>query len=119
MRIMEYLKDRLTGKAPKGAKRSKDWRRVRKDFLKLNPECASCGGTKKLEVHHIQAFHERPDLEVDPENLITLCTRKKYGINCHLHNGHKGYFRDINPDVIKSASDSFSYLKARHGKTGR
>lgn len=44
-------------------------------------------------------FHEAPELELEPSNLMTLCERKKYGINCHLLVGHLGDYRRINPDV--------------------
>lgn len=36
--------------------------------------CATCGGTRRLAVHHIVPRCERPDLTFEPENLITLCT---------------------------------------------
>lgn len=94
--IYQILKDRIQGKAPKGARRSSKWRALRKDFLARNPQCAVCGGTKKVEVHHIVPFHLAPDMELDETNLLPLCERKKYGINCHLLIGHQGNYRDVN-----------------------
>ena len=96
-----YIKDRITGKAPKGAKRSRGWRKLRREFVKNNAQCAVCGTTKKLEVHHIIPFHIAPDLELDPANLITLCDGKgKYGSrSCHLLFGHLGNFQGVNANL--------------------
>jgi len=63
-----------------------------------------CGGVKKIEVHHIIPFSQNPELELDPNNLITLCETKKYGINCHLLIGHCGNYRWSNPDVVQDAN---------------
>ena len=101
--LWEDANDRLTGKAPKGAKRSSQWGKVRDAFLKKNPSCACCGGTKTLRVHHIVPFHEQPSLELVETNLITLCEAKKYGINCHLLLGHLGNWRRWNATVVFSA----------------
>jgi len=98
MSILATVKDKLSGKIPKGKKRSKNWRKVRREHLKNNPICAICHGKKKLEVHHIIPFHLAPELEEKKSNLITLCERKKYGINCHLLVGHLGNYRRANPN---------------------
>lgn len=78
-------------------KRSPKWRKVRKQHIKNNPECFACGSKRKLEVHHIKDFSSNPELELDPNNLVTLCSA---GCECHLTFGHLGSFRSINPDVI-------------------
>jgi 5-methylcytosine-specific restriction endonuclease McrA len=83
------------------AERSPKWAKVRKDFLKLNPTCAVCGGSLKLEVHHIKVFHLFPELELEPNNLITLCENGKMGVNCHLSFGHLGSYKSYN-ETIKS-----------------
>ena len=97
MNILEKLNDRITGKAPKGSKRSSEWASARKEHLRISPYCAVCGSSKKVRVHHIIPFHIAPYLELDPTNLVTLCENKKYGINCHLLIGHLGNFRRTNP----------------------
>lgn len=95
---------RLTKKLKEqGKKRSGSWPRVRRDFLKKNPRCVVCGGNKKLEAHHILPFHSHPELELDENNLITLCENKKEGIFCHLFVGHLGSFRSYNVQVIQDA----------------
>ncbi len=73
------------------------------------------GGTKKVEVHHIQPFHIRPDLELDPSNLLTLCEAKRYGVNCHLAWGHAGDYRAVNTDVERDAERWASLLDRRKG----
>ena len=101
--IVEEITDRLQGKAPKGAKRSPEWREVRGLFIIENPTCFICESTSKLTVHHLIPFHLAPDLELDPDNFMTLCQNKKYGINCHLLVGHLGNFRKINVNCIEDA----------------
>ena len=107
--IIDYLKDRINGKAEKGQKRSSKWRKVRNNFIKKNPRCFVCNGNKKLIVHHIVPFNIAPHLELNEGNLITLCERKKYGINCHLLIGHLGNFRKFNSNF---ENDSY-YWKMR------
>ena len=75
--IVDILKDRITGKAPKGIKRSSKWHKVRAKHLVENLECALCGDSKQLNVHHLVSFHMASDLELDSNNLITLCENKK------------------------------------------
>jgi 5-methylcytosine-specific restriction enzyme A len=90
-------------KAPKGSKRSGQWPKVRREFLKTNTSCAVCGGRLKLEVHHVRPFHMHPELELDPSNLIVLCENKKDGANCHLLFGHLGSFKSFNASVREDA----------------
>jgi len=97
MNLIEILTDRIKGKAPKGAKRSSKWAKVRKEHLKNNPNCEICGTKGTLRVHHKIPFHIAPDMELNKNNLVTLCENKKYGINCHLLLGYIGNFKRINP----------------------
>ena len=83
--------------------RSPEWSKVRNQFLRENPYCAVCGGSKNLVAHHIKPFHLFPELELDTENLIPLCEAKKYGVNCHLFVGHLGNFRRFNEHVVADA----------------
>jgi 5-methylcytosine-specific restriction protein A len=83
-----------------GKKRSAHWSSVRNAHIDKQPNCQVCGGSKDLQVHHVQPFHEHPELELDPNNLITLC---ESGTNCHLNYGHAGNFRGYNPEVVADA----------------
>lgn len=75
--------------------RSHKWPAVQKLHLKFHPVCECCGSSKKLNVHHMKPFHLFPELELDLNNLITLCMDKE----CHLKIGHGGNFKDYNPNV--------------------
>lgn len=77
---------------------------MRRAFLARNPSCAVCGGRKGLNVHHIEPFHLRRDLELRASNLITLCEGNRT-INCHLRFGHLGnYARKYNPRIRTEAA---------------
>ena len=79
--------------------RSGRWATVRRQHLEREPACAACGRAKDLEVHHIRPYHERPELELDPENLVTLCADP-----CHLTFGHLLNFTRSNPHVREDAA---------------
>jgi len=85
------------------AERSSQWPALRKQHIKKQPCCMACGSCKKPEVHHIVPVHLAPQLELDPENLITLCD--KY---CHFIFGHLMNYKSWNVDVLE---DSKAYLK--------
>jgi 5-methylcytosine-specific restriction endonuclease McrA len=97
MSIIREAIDIFTGKAPEGARRSKEWAKVRKAHLQLYPACACCGGTKKCEVHHIIPFHVCQELELMAHNLLTLCEAKK----CHLAMGHLYSYKSYNKEVLQ------------------
>lgn len=99
------LIDNKSEKHPPEAKRSDKWPTARKDYLKDHPNCAVCGGDKKLEVHHKRPFHIHPELELDPNNFITLCENDKNGVNCHLLVGHLGNFKSVNLSVETDAAE--------------
>ena len=103
--LLKHIQDRIAGKIPAGKKRSGHWPAVRKAHLEKNPTCAVCGGKDMLEVHHRLPFHLNPNLELDPNNLITLCESGNNGINCHLAFGHLGNFKSYNKDVEKDTSE--------------
>lgn len=100
MQLLTDIIDKIQGKLPLKLRRSSQWKDVRNKFINEYNVCAVCGGKDNLEVHHIIPFHIAPELELDEDNLITLCERKKYGINCHLFIGHLGNYKRYNPDVI-------------------
>ena len=104
MPIIKHLIDATKGKHPIGTARSGKWPKVRKHHLENHPVCAVCGGAELLEVHHIRPFHLHPELELDPENLVTLCEAKKGGVNCHLFVGHLGSYRSFNTAVVTDAA---------------
>ena len=104
MEIVKHLIDATKGKHPIRTARSGKWPTVRKHHLDANPVCAVCGSKKMLEVHHIWPFHLHPDLELDPENLVTLCETKTGGVNCHLFFGHLGNYKSFNTAVLADSA---------------
>jgi 5-methylcytosine-specific restriction endonuclease McrA len=98
---LRSIESRLREKK-KEKQRSPECRRVRDEHLEKFPMCEACGTTKELQVHHIKPFHLDPHLELDEDNLITLCMAK---FNCHLNIGHGGSFNMYNPNVIQDSRD--------------
>lgn len=103
--MLTRAKDILQGKVPVSSpRRSSKWPKVRNEHLAKCPKCEVCGGTKKLNVHHIKPYNHFPELELEPTNLVTLCEAKLKGVNCHLWFGHLGNYREINPNVIQDST---------------
>lgn len=80
--------------------RSKHWPEVERAFLREHPTCQICGGREDLNVHHRVPVSyilplKRPELELEPLNLATLCSA---GDNHHLLIGHLNYFESFNPN---------------------
>ena len=91
--------------------RSPEWPDVREKHLQAQPSCQACGVADHLQVHHIQPFHLRPELELDPANLITLC--EKPGHDCHFVFGHYHDWYSWNADVIADVAAYLAKEKAR------
>jgi len=79
--------------------RSARWQRLRARHLQANPLCARCeakgGATIATEVHHVMPCGEDPQLQMDPNNLESLCRE------CHgplKGNDSRGYSREIGLD---------------------
>jgi len=96
-----------------GVARSSSWDKVAAIHLEKNPTCACCGGTKKRQVHHIQPFHDSPELELEPANLITLCTDGPCNLNCHFVIGHLGNTKCSNPNVVQDAAYMLKRFSSR------
>jgi 5-methylcytosine-specific restriction endonuclease McrA len=76
--------------------RSDRWPKVRALKIAVTPLCESCGGTKRLQVHHVRPFHLDPTLELDMSNLIVLCMGP---LECHERLGHGDDFKAYNPKI--------------------
>jgi hypothetical protein len=79
---------------------------VREVYLAHHPSCEACGGWQKLEVHHILSFYLAPELELDEDNLITLCRKSSVvsGLPCHRLFGHLGNYQLCNESVRADAA---------------
>lgn len=82
--------------------RSSQWPTARRNHLRLHPACAACGGVHCVQVHHKQPFHLHPELELDPNNFITLCECSPG--DDHLRIGHLGNWKSFNPHVVEDAA---------------
>jgi hypothetical protein len=94
--------------------RSPKWSATRKTFLDVHTSCAFCNSTTLLQVHHMQPFHLKPALELDPKNLIVLCMGPN---ECHLLVGHGDNFQKYNPyiaaDMLNVRAGSITLLEAQ------
>lgn len=87
-----FLRKADPGVVAAGVPRSSAWPKVRAAHLQANASCEACGQRDALEVHHVQPFHLRPELELDPTNLMTLCADP-----CHIVHGHLMAWSRHNP----------------------
>lgn len=113
-----------------GISRSPKWPEAEKEHKSVEPHCVNCKpGTNLqagLQVHHIFPFHycialDRPDLELDQRNLITLCEDEADhpGENHHLLVGHLDDFQSSNLDVVADAKTTFFGMNAEHIRSDR
>lgn len=110
--MLEWILNLFSVDRTFGATRSNQWPAVRAAHLAQFPNCAVCGGNKKVEVHHKQPFHINPALELDPSNLITLCEGSGNG-NHHLLFGHLGDFKSVNAEVEVDSKVWFGKIATR------
>ena len=103
-RFFTAIKEALIGKPL--IVRSRKWPTVRKNYLKTHTACAACGGSARLEVHHIKPFHLYRELELDPTNFIVLCEDENK--KCHLFIGHNGNWKTSNLNVVEDAKRSLA-----------
>lgn len=110
-----------TAKPKLSKRRHKDWPMFRYLILGKRPRCAYCGTTKKVELHHIEPYHEAPERELDPANVIPLCESIS---NCHLTQGHLGNYMQANPTIKNDCeqyqakkSDANKIMKERRKRT--
>ena len=65
-------------------RKSNRWTAVRLDALRRDGwQCVKCGARGRLEVDHIQAVRDRPDLAYEVDGLQTLCRV------CHSRKTHQ------------------------------
>jgi hypothetical protein len=86
--------------------RSGKWPKCRDTFIKGKP-CAACGSTKNLVVHHKVPVHLDPSRELDPVNLIVLCSY------CHFVFGHLHSFLSWNVDIVKDCEKHLEKVRNR------
>lgn len=100
------IAQKLMGESP----RSDKWPKIEKEYLAKQPKCQACNGTQRLNVHHKQPFHIHPELELDLNNLITLCMG---ATECHIRIGHGDDFKMYNPNVVTDAAEILAHPEKR------
>jgi 5-methylcytosine-specific restriction endonuclease McrA len=98
------LFQRFGGRNPK-------WREVRKIHLSIHNCCEVCGKKgsilNPLEVHHIVPVNMDKRLELDTNNLITLCREH------HLLFGHLNSWKSYNQEVKEDSKLWKNKIKSR------
>lgn len=95
-----------------GHERSPEWPRVEREHRLREPACVACGYKGDgIQVHHIKPFHLHPHLELDPDNLVTLC--QVDGREHHLLLGHLDEWASFN-EHVRADAKHFYRKKAAH-----
>ena len=68
----------------------------------VGKSCAVCGGTKKVQAHHLFPRHIWPQLMYDERYWYPLC-RANPTMDCHCIVGHGGNFSGFNPYAVSMA----------------
>ena len=118
--MTDHLDHGAAEAARHGVARSEHWPAVERAVREANPRCAACDPTASeagVQIHHIFPFHYvvalgRPDLELDPRNLISLCETEhdKPAPDHHLLIGHLGNFKEGNLLVREDATGRYHAL---------
>ena len=80
-------------------RRSSQWPKTQREFLRLHPFCRVCRSKEKLEVHHVVPVHVDRSLELVVTNLLTLCRAH------HLLFGHLGDWKSWNENCKQDCED--------------
>lgn len=119
MGIVRHVIDAAKGKHPLRTKRSPHWPTVERKYKAKHPVCEICGYDKHIQVHHKKPFHLHPELELDPDNLISLCEPPGRSFKCHLIFGHVGNWRLFNPRIETDAPYWNTKIKSAHERRKR
>ena len=87
--------------------RSPHWPALEHQHLQQFPECQVCGTREHCEVHHVKPFHLFPELELSPDNLLTLCRVH------HFWHGHYGDWAAWAPHVVVKAASLRAEIRHR------
>jgi hypothetical protein len=82
-----------------GNSRSSHWATLRDQFVDVYSQCAACGSTLDLNVHHIKSVRRYPELELEFTNLITLCRVH------HFQIGHNRNWKNENPNCVQDVRE--------------
>ena len=92
--------------------RSPKWPTMRKRHLIVQPVCQICGHGLGLNVHHVYPVYLFPELELDPDNLITLGEYCPSG-NHHFLFGHFLNWKKYNPRILEVSALFLEAIKKK------
>ena len=110
LKFNKSIDDHLELFGANAEKRSSKWPKIRDAHLKIDSVCNVCGTKENLNVHHIIPFHIDKTKELDPNNLITLCSHN----GCHFTFGHFFNWSASNPDIRSDAKTFKNKREAAH-----
>lgn len=85
---------------------TKNDKEFRQYILELDKLCTLCGNTTRLDVHHIEAWVEAPELRFDETNCVALCKP------CHAKVDN-AFHKDTYKAMLKAYTEARS--KKLHG----
>lgn len=97
------IKDWWEGKPEQFGSRSPEWRKLRNQYIKANPDCELCG-KKAEQVHHQIPVSVDKSKELDWENLMSVCS------HCHFYYAHLGSYRSYNI-IVKNDSEYWKWKR--------
>ncbi len=109
--MLKLLRDAADYLLLLGTGRSPKWPHLRREHLKLQPQCEACLSKDDLEVHHVEPYHLFPERELDPANLMTLCGDDSNG--CHRRVGHSLKWQAYNPNAREDAAVQILRIRNR------
>lgn len=66
---------------------SQQWKNKRAEILlRDNNQCKICGNKCDLQVHHIYSLDNHPEMRLENNNLITLCTSCHHDVHNQIYN---------------------------------
>lgn len=95
------------------AVRHAKWPTVRARHLARHPQCAACGFTRNLQVHHLVPVSIDFSLELCPANLLTLGSQCPSG-NHHFLIGHAQNWQAYIPNAREIAHMLHAQIRNAH-----
>jgi len=96
-RFIEHMANKKNTRIIKGAKISKEYRKEINKFLvnekdKFPKTCAICNSKQRIHLHHLWSVNNKPELAIEHDNLIQLCSK------CHKA-FHEAFYNGMNTPI--------------------
>jgi len=86
----------------KHARRAYKTHKAMQAYRSGHTECAWCGRSKRLDVHHVIPVSVAPEMAASETNMIMLCRKPQ----CHLIAGHSDSYRDRYVENIRELCEA-------------